>query len=48
MSASEAKLRTNPLKQYVRLSEIKKSNQEMHQQIPVEHLLYGGPGLVVR
>lgn len=26
------------MKQYVRLSEIKKSNQEMHQQIPVEHL----------
>ena len=48
MGPSEAKIRTNPSKQYVRLSEIKKNNQEMHQQMPVEHLVYGGPGLVVQ
>lgn len=40
MHPSEEKVRTNPSKCYVRLSEIEKSNQEIHQQIPLEHIFY--------
>ena len=45
MGPSE-KEKTYPSKYYARLSEVSNSNQEIHQQIAVEHLLQVGTGLV--